>query len=49
MHSHGNPNRHLGENPRRIAALQFGAGSSDDFTGWASGGIAQLVLYLICS
>jgi hypothetical protein len=31
MHSHGNPNRHLGESSRRIAALQIEAGSSDEF------------------
>jgi hypothetical protein len=30
MHRHGNPNRHLGETPRRNAALQIRAGSCDD-------------------
>src|SRR6266705_5010050 len=32
MHSHGNPNRHLGEGSGRNAALQIAPVRSDDFT-----------------
>jgi hypothetical protein len=49
MHSHGNPNRDLGETSRRNAALQINAVSSVELTGPASGEALGAMLYLICS
>src|SRR3982074_2177139 len=47
MHSHGNPNRHLGESSRCNAALQISAGSSDDLTDAASSHALREVIHSI--
>jgi hypothetical protein len=49
MHSHGNPNRDIGETTRRNAALQISAVSPDDLAGVASSEALGGMLYTICS
>jgi hypothetical protein len=49
MHSHGNPNRDMGETSRRNAALQISAVSPVDLATSASGEAPGGMLYVICS
>ncbi len=49
MHSHGNPNRHLGETGRRNAALQIRASRFDDLAVQPPSEATGGVLYVICS
>jgi hypothetical protein len=49
MHSHGNPNRDMGETSHRNAALQISAVSPDDLARPASGEAQADMLYKICS